>query len=90
MLTTLAAVVRTVRRLVLRRRYYAIIGGYTGEVIGRCTGDGIPDVLREEPRASFRRISRREFNAENAERQGRREAKYPERSCSPIQSGGDK
>jgi hypothetical protein len=40
-------------------RYYEIIGGYTGTVIG-WTSD--PEgVLEEEPKATFREISKREY-----------------------------
>ena len=48
-------------KLITPMRYYEIIGGYTGKVIGHCTSEGIEDVRSEEPRASFRRISKKQF-----------------------------
>ncbi len=43
------------------------------------------------PQAEFYETPEAAFaSCPNAERQGRREATYPEHSCSPIQSGGDK
>lgn len=41
--------------------YYEIIGGYTGKVIGVCSSQGIFDVAAEEPKATFGKISEKEF-----------------------------
>jgi hypothetical protein len=42
-------------------KYYAIVGGYTGEVIGYCPESAVADVAREEPKATLKEISREEF-----------------------------
>lgn len=42
-------------------KYYAIIGGYTGEVIGYCPERAVADVAREEPKATLREVSREEY-----------------------------
>jgi len=44
--------------------FYNIISGYTGQVIGKCHGAGVPDVLFEEPEARFEKISKEEFDKE--------------------------
>lgn len=44
-------------------KYYEIIGGYTGEVIGFCDSSALEDVKAEEPRASFRQISKEAYYA---------------------------
>ena len=43
------------------QRYYAIIGGYTGTPIGTCTGDDLAFIQTQEPRATFTRISKTEW-----------------------------
>jgi hypothetical protein len=43
-----------------RDRYYEIIGGYSGLPIGWTTDPEA--VLEEEPRATFREISKREYD----------------------------
>jgi hypothetical protein len=45
-----------------RTKYYAIIGAHTKKVIGACVGEsGKRDVLSEEPGATFKRISKKEY-----------------------------
>lgn len=47
---------------------YQIIGGYTGNVIGYCWGyDGKQDVFFEEPKATFQKISKKQYTKEQAE-----------------------
>jgi hypothetical protein len=42
--------------------YYEIIGYYTGKVIGYTQGSkGKEDVLIEEPKATFKKISKKEY-----------------------------
>lgn len=48
-----------------RNRYYEIIGGYTGLVIG-WTSDK-EAVLEEEPKATFREISKEQYDRRNSE-----------------------
>ncbi len=44
--------------------YFAVIGQYSGAVMGVCVGEsGKRDVLREEPGATFRPITRAEYIA---------------------------
>lgn len=48
-----------------RTKYYEIIGGYTGQVIGwTCEPEA---VLEEEPKATFREISKAEYDRRNLE-----------------------
>lgn len=45
-----------------RTKYYAIIGAHTKRVIGACVGEsGKRDVLSEEPGATFKRISKKQY-----------------------------
>lgn len=58
-----------VRRLLALKRdtfpydaeYYAVVGGYTGRIIGLCHRSGIPDVMAEEPLSTFRALTREEY-----------------------------
>lgn len=44
---------------------YQIIGHYTGTVIGYCWGyDGKQDVLEEEPRSTFKIITKKQYEKE--------------------------
>lgn len=42
-------------------KYYSIVAP-SGRVIGVCSRNSIPDVLVEEPRATFKPISRKDFD----------------------------
>jgi hypothetical protein len=57
---------RVFRQMLRRQKYYEIVSGYTGEAVGRCTDQGLADCQREEPKDTFRRISKREFEKYDA------------------------
>lgn len=42
-------------------KYYKIIGRLSKEAIGVTSGDGIPDVLKDEPGATFEEITQGEY-----------------------------
>jgi hypothetical protein len=55
--------INILRNFILSHQYYQIIGGYTKEPIGKCTGIGLSECKKEEPTATFKRISRRKFES---------------------------
>jgi len=45
--------------------YYKIISEHTNEVIGKCTGTGMSDVLEENSGSTFKEITKEEFEKED-------------------------